>query len=853
MMENISNLCLVFSLAIFFLNTHVASQITGPGKQPDPPRVSQNLFFEEQVPVSKVANAPPAIGRFLISGPPGLVFDATKDGIQFDQTPSCNGKSAKVNVRCPPNNLECQKLRKLGTIILVPCQRDGRKSARIMMVGKVANGDSVELDTNFSTMNTNGEPVAMSLDFSNSADYFKVAGLASTRDQNNLIQLVSKTASKASNNIFSDLRDKVKSWVDKARKVNIDQSTPVPLPIGPWSKVVIDETLAAGKCTSSSVASASASIKAEIRASGTAMAIFGIKVVGTVVPFEIKEAYVYVRLSGSAEIEGILDVSLNAMLSRKFSAPPLPFPGFGVEGLISVGPELNLMLKSTAHFKAFGQVTASAKMEIPEYDVYVGMAGEQSETDSMKSKSPSSSKLSKDITNSLYIDGTISFDAIPSLDIGIDALAGRYKATVGLQAIGDVQFHSNVMETQGTTQACFSGTAQASIGATGVLNSKQINNLGGVGFSTDPLELFRLCTAIPAPAIDGSGGPNIELRKSKLSPSLASIVSSENAAFSRLTRRNTKSSDSELQCLDFGYDIAPNTPFQQRYAMMRTSGYEFFDQCLEVGKTPTLCSSLDSKNGVGAPYPYYRLLGFHGTTKTNSEKLVKGLLKTETQVSERDRNQFGPGLYVTPDLHTAKFYAGKNEPQLLDVWVLNFDSMKGHVFPNIDSALDTIWFGYNPWTVAKSQPYVLDYDFIAGPHQSAAYADHRSTTQIKLNPKAFKNILITTRPWDTPAPSTYQHNGQEPKKQQPVGKSSQPPTPDTLLGGIDRVKTISKQPSKAQTSLIGSDMPKKSENQQPVGNVNLPIKRANTFNGNHGSNIRKAPFLGSNVPPFLPS
>lgn len=502
----------------------------------------------------------------------------------------------------------------------------------------------------------------------------------------------------------------------------------------------------------------------------------GIKVIGTVVPFDIKEAYVYIKMNGYTQIESILNVNVEARLSRQAKALPVPFPGFGVEGLVSIGPELNLVMQATSEFKAFGQVTAAAKIDIPEHDVYVGMAGDQSETNSRTTTS-FSPKLTKNVTQSIYIDGTISFDVIPSLDIGIDALAGQYRATVGIRAVGDVQFRANAIESAGTIQACFSGTAMASIGATGVLNAKQINQLGGISWQSEPLELFRLCRNIMPLRSDGDGKNKVSAAigaPAFLRPPPMNLGIAEAERNSTIVKRNV---NAELQCLEVGFDIPANTPFAQSYQMLKSAGYELFDQCLSsTGGSPSTCSSVGSQNAA----PEWRLMGYHGTSTTVAADLVAGKLRTDIEVTENDRNQYGPGLYITNDIKVAKEYAtARGQPQLLNVYAQGYETMKGHTFPALRSFLETIWFGRGEWNVKKSQPYVLDYDYLVGPLTTKAHMKAEdAVVQIKFNPKANRRLKIELRDWNAPAPPPYRMIGNKsPKgqKQEPNQNINIPP------------------------------------------------------------------------------
>ncbi|KAI9145817.1 hypothetical protein BKA69DRAFT_1045718 [Paraphysoderma sedebokerense] len=595
-----------------------------------------NLFIEEKVP-----QGPPnsngnnfATGRILVTGPTSVLLDttATNAAIKIATPPPCSGKTATISVTCDAAQPDCSRIKKLDTVVVIGCVTDGVTKKRIMRVAG-ASGNDVSLDTAFQPSNgENRAAVALSIDYSNSPQFFQQEGLASTADQQGLLTVVNG----AQNGIFSSWRDKIKRWIDEVRKVDIDSSTAVTKEIAPNPTTLFEATAGGGKCSAGSSLVAQASMKLTAAAKATATGIFGIKVLGTLVPFDLKEAYFYVRMNGSAEISCELDVALLAEAKKRISFPTVDISPFGIPEVVSLGPQLNFAILGQASLVAQGTIRGAVTIALPEHDVYVGIAGDVSETDQGKAKPPSAPpKIKTTFNESLLINGNVQLSAIPSLDIGIDGLAGAFKATVGVQAQGSLTLVMNSEITREQANLCVNVDAGASISATATLNSKVVSGLGGIAFQSDPVHVYQRC--INNSRSDDQGPP-VAVSKRSLPHQMTSPY--------RLQKR--QAAGDKFACPPFGIDIPANAPFMTAIDTLGANGYVMLDQCLVDGKPVAPCPGRLG-NDVGAPTPppagFPVFVGYHGTSAKVAELILTNGPKVLSDKAIDGKNQFGPGKY----------------------------------------------------------------------------------------------------------------------------------------------------------------------------------------------------------------
>ncbi|KAI9138119.1 hypothetical protein BKA69DRAFT_1040801 [Paraphysoderma sedebokerense] len=204
-------------------------------------------------------------------------------------------------------------------------------------------------------------------------------------------------------------------------------------------------------------------------------------------------------------------------------------------------------------------------------------------------------------------------------------------------------------------------------------------------------------------------------------------------------------------------DIPTRSATQKKADAINTSwklsalGYQKFDACIsEESETPQTCSRFPrAKSRLMARHsekPLYRLIGFHGTSETAARNIIENGLRANARIVDGlEKNQYGPGFYVTDHIATAGSFAtaaaksDKSKAVLLDVWAKDFDTMTAHIFTKEDGI---VVFGKEPYLAATAQSFIDDYDYLAGPHHSM----EGEAVQIKFNPRAFGKLLITRRP-----------------------------------------------------------------------------------------------------------
>lgn len=746
-----------------------ANAPTNPSVIKEPGQGQKNLFFE--IPVtykepfqfkSPPSDKNPTSGtgnktvntkaRFLVSGPAAQLFDATQPGVTVRQLPPCRNKAAQTSIVCnAASQSECNKLQKPGTIIMVPCEGDKSRNIRIMRVSTPhnTNDGTVALDSDFKQITSapNAPPIAMTMDYTNHDSFFTAPGLAATKDQANLVQLMTG----ARNGFFSDIRDKFKNWVDSIRKVDVDKSSAQ----GGCFKgrtTVLDKTVAGGTCSSSGTSVvAAANLKLTVDTDVCLDLVFGIKIVGTLVPFDIKEAYIYVKSSGKAELSADLTANLMLQATKTVRLPPIGIPGFGVEGIVNIGPELAIDLLAVADLQAVGNINAGVTMPIPQKDFYVGIAGENVDKNENKAIADKPT-LKTQVTNSLLVTGELGFHILPAAKFGIDALQGRYQITVGVQADGSVTVNGQGTASSQEASGCFSGKAELAARVVGTLNGKEIGT-PPVGVVSAPL--FNTC---------GQNSPGI--------PTPSKVVS--------FAAQDLGGKSDRTGCLSLGITVPAKLPFSQQWGFLHGAGYELFDLCWYKNDTQGPCPK---QTGVSAqPNPAhsvgstigdlvwslvkYQALGFHGTTRKRFDSIkAEGVRCREAVVSNNlaiiEKEQFGPGFYTTISREVATIYANEaakddsSQPLISIVWVPTIKNMRGKVYPSkglLNSANapdpDLPWFGkkkpredaieYPERDSTVATQLLTDFDYIAGPLKTLG-----TTVQIKVNPKNCNQITLT--------------------------------------------------------------------------------------------------------------
>ncbi|KAI9141100.1 hypothetical protein BKA69DRAFT_1166985 [Paraphysoderma sedebokerense] len=733
-----------------------------------PVQGQKNLFFEQDVAHNepRVHKSPsfdknPASGtdrvkintkaRFLISGPAAQLFDATQPGITVKQVPGCRDEKAQMSIMCDAaNQSECDKLQTPGTIILVQCERDWLRKIRVMRVStpRNSNDGTIALDSDFKQLGSvpNAQPIAIAIDHANHDSFFTAPGLAVTKDQANLVQLMTGTK----NGFFSDIRDKFKNWVDSIRKVDVDKSSAQ----GGCYKgkaTVLDKTVVAGTCSSSGASAAAANLKLTVDTDICLDLVFGVKIVGTLVPFDIKEAYVYVKSGGHADLSADLTANLMLQATKTVRIPPIGIPGFGVEGIINIGPELVIDLLAVADLQAVGNIQAGVTIPLPKKDFYIAIAGDNVDKNDNKATSDQPT-LKTQITNTLLVTGAIGFHIRPAIEFGIDALQGRYKATVGIRVDGSVTINGQGTASSQEASACISGTARLTGQAVATLNQK---NMATAEIGSVSKELFNTCD------------PN-----SLIAPTPSKIVASTAQDF------NIVANSDKTGCLSLGFTVPANLPFSQQWGFLHGAGYELFDWCWykddkqgPCPKQPANPTQPTQDNRVGSSVSdlvwslvKYQALGFHGTSRKRFNQIKDGGVQCgEPVVLESKKNeQFGPGFYTTTNREAAKIYADnwadrdQSEAVVSVVWIPTIKSMKGKVYPkeglkyqvphaSIEIADPKLpWFGekrddadYPEESAEYATQLVQNYDFIAGPLSTL------NSVQIKVNPKNCNLITLT--------------------------------------------------------------------------------------------------------------
>ena len=376
-------------------------------------------------------------GQLTVFGYGHLLLDATTDKVfKADEIDSCSSKSGKVTLLCG-NSCDTEVIRK-AKAILVPCP-GGKKLIRPKLNGSFhfspGWGDTFEYDVAFNAAsNDNGAEIGMTIAYSPSDAFWEdeVLSMKNVPD-----------VSTANTVMLGSFRDRFKAWVDKIRKVDIDGSKTIKLE----KKVEdyqIDLSTTKNTCENKqakinygTAGRGLITLNADVMTKMT----FGIKIVGTLIPFKIQDTLFYVK-SGETEFNVAMDLNFGATfkVEKIFELFSLPLTPFQVPGIIAIGPSFGARLTNHMDISLDMKGSISLSHTVPSHDGFVksdatniDLKNIYSDADNERIAEAHVSNPKVDLGKGIRISGDWTLAVSPTIDFGINILDGKLEFALGLQ------------------------------------------------------------------------------------------------------------------------------------------------------------------------------------------------------------------------------------------------------------------------------------------------------------------------------------------------------------------------------------------------------------------------------------
>ncbi|PIL30030.1 hypothetical protein GSI_07942 [Ganoderma sinense ZZ0214-1] len=175
-----------------------------------------------------------------------------------------------------------------------------------------------------------------------------------------------------------------------------------------------------------------AKVELDSKISGTAH--YAVAASGTLIPPKLKDFGLFVGFD--MDLHGTLHLDTNLMGSLGTGKIPVfttGIPGLDFPGLFSIGPTFNVNVEGTATLEADVKTDVDIDYKIKDVEVFFPPSGGKSKGSFV----PGDSNVQLSVSPGVTAHGQIAAHLIPSLSFGINALAGKAKATIELDVDGD--------------------------------------------------------------------------------------------------------------------------------------------------------------------------------------------------------------------------------------------------------------------------------------------------------------------------------------------------------------------------------------------------------------------------------
>ena len=378
-------------------------------------------------------------GQLVLTGHSSLLLDATGGTYKASSLDSCQSKSGQVSLQCA-DGCSFETLQEFR-IAQLPCPGGSqlvrviniRPPPRVAAIGPGGLGLTMTYDTDFKGMSFQNElhtPIGMSIAYSPS-DSFWEDEVLSMKDVPDL--------SAANDAMLGSFRDRFKAWVDKIRKVDINACKHVSFQ--QHASVPIDYSSTQNRCENKHAKVNYGMAGHGLLTLGAGVSTkmtFGIKIIGTLVPFKMHDALFYAK-AGDTEIKATVDMDfgVTVKVDKIFELFAIPMTPFQVPGIVAIGPSFGARL--TNHMDISLDVKASIEWShtIPSQDGLVGIKSDSddmaADVDNERIAKANVSRPEVNLGEGIQISGDWTLAISPTIDFGINILEGSFEIALGIQ------------------------------------------------------------------------------------------------------------------------------------------------------------------------------------------------------------------------------------------------------------------------------------------------------------------------------------------------------------------------------------------------------------------------------------